>query len=342
MHGLPLINLYTDTVQSQREVTMQAAIEVEALVRDFAGTRALDGVDLRVAEGQVLGLLGPNGAGKTTMVRILTTLLVPSGGQARVGGFDVVADAARVREIIGLTGQYASVDQKLTGRENLILIARLLGLSRADSRARADTLLAEFALEEAARRPAQTYSGGMRRRLDLAASLVGRPRILFLDEPSTGLDPRARRDLWQQVRQLQAAGTTVLLTTQYLEEADALADQISVLDRGRVVAAGTASALKARVGVETRALTVTISDTEQIEHAGEILAAVTGRTIQRSGETLSVTVRDPAQLTAVMQAFDQAGITIIDIGLRGPSLDDVFLGLTGQQDDSTAATGLRQ
>ena len=230
---------------------MSCAIEVEGLVRDFAGTRALDGVNLAVPTGQVLGLLGPNGAGKTTMVRTLATLLAPTGGQAWVGGFDVVREAARVRETIGLTGQYASVDEKLTGRENLILIGRLLGLKRAEAKARADALLADFALEEAGHRLAKTYSGGMRRRLDLAASLVGHPRILFLDEPSTGLDPRARRDLWHRVRRLQTDGTTVLLTTQYLEEADALADSIVVLDQGRVIAEGTAAQLKARVGART-------------------------------------------------------------------------------------------
>jgi oleandomycin transport system ATP-binding protein len=232
-------------------VLMSRAIEVEGLVRDFAGTRALDGVNLSVPTGQVLGLLGPNGAGKTTVVRTLATLLAPTAGQARVGGFDVVREAARVREIIGLTGQYASVDEKLTGRENLILIGRLLGLKRAETKARADALLEDFPREDAARRPAQIYSGGMRRRLDLAASLVGRPRIVFLDEPSTGLDPRARRDLWHRIRQLQTDGTSVLLTTQYLEEADSLADSIVLLDQGRVMSEGTSSQLKARVGART-------------------------------------------------------------------------------------------
>jgi len=308
-----------------------AAIEVDGLVRDFANTRALDGISLRVAAGQVLGLLGPNGAGKTTVVRILSTLLVPTGGQARVGGFDVVRDAARVRAIIGLTGQYASVDQRLTGRENLLLIARLLGLSRAASRARADALLAQFGLEDAAQRTAQTYSGGMRRRLDLAASLVGQPRILFLDEPSTGLDPRARRDLWQQVRQLQASGTTVLLTTQYLEEADALADHIVMLDHGRVIAAGTASALKAQVGLGARTLCVTVADPAHTGRAAGLVAMVTAARVRQQGEALSATVADAAMLPAVMRALDEAGIAVLEIGLRGPSLDDVFLSLTGGQ-----------
>jgi len=306
---------------------MSHAIEVKGLVRDFGGTRALDGVSLSVPTGRVLGLLGPNGAGKTTVVRTLATLLAPTAGQAWVGGFDVVREAARVREIIGLTGQYASVDEKLTGRENLILIGRLLGLKRAEAKARADALLADFSLEEAARRPAQTYSGGMRRRLDLAASLVGRPRILFLDEPSTGLDPRARRDLWHRVRQLQADGTTVLLTTQYLEEADALADSIVVLDQGRVIAEGTSAALKARVGART--LYVTVSDPTLAARAAEQITAVVGVQAQMDGDQISAPVRDPGLLPAMLRALDEAGIEVAELGLRGPSLDDVFLALTG-------------
>lgn len=306
---------------------MSSAIEVEGLVRDFGSTRALDGVNLNVPTGRVLGLLGPNGAGKTTMVRILATLLVPNAGQARVGGFDVVREAARVREIIGLTGQYASVDEKLTGRENLILIGRLLGLKRAEAKARADTLLADFSLQDAGRRPTQTYSGGMRRRLDLAASLVGRPRILFLDEPSTGLDPRARRDLWHRVRRLQADGTTVLLTTQYLEEADALADSIVVLDQGRVIAAGTAAQLKARVGVRT--LHVTVSDPALAARAAERITAVAGAQAQVDGERINAPVHDPGLLPTVLRVLDEAGIEVAELGLRGPSLDDVFLALTG-------------
>ncbi|WP_018872409.1 daunorubicin resistance protein DrrA family ABC transporter ATP-binding protein [Thioalkalivibrio sp. ALJ16] len=306
---------------------MDNAIKLEGLVRDFGGTRAVDGVSLQVPSGQVLGLLGPNGAGKTTVVRMLATLLVPTAGTARVGGFDVAREAARVREIIGLTGQYASVDEKLTGRENLILIGRLLGLKRRDARARADALLEDFDLRDAGQRPAQTYSGGMRRRLDLAASLVGRPRILFLDEPSTGLDPRARRDLWERVRQLQAEGTTVLLTTQYLEEADALADSIVVLDQGRVIAAGTAAELKARVGA--RSLHVTVIDPAAAARALEVVSRVSGQTVQADGEHLSVPAPDPALVPAVLRALDAAGIDVAEMGLRGASLDDVFLSLTG-------------
>ena len=316
---------------------MDNTIEVEGLVRDFGGTRAVDGVDLQVPSGQVLGLLGPNGAGKTTVVRMLATLLTPTAGSARVGGFDVSREAARVREIIGLTGQYASVDEKLTGRENLILIGRLLGLKRRDARARADALLEDFDLLDAGSRPAQTYSGGMRRRLDLAASLVGRPRILFLDEPSTGLDPRARRDLWERVRQLQADGTTVLLTTQYLEEADALADAIVVLDQGRVIAEGTAAELKARVG--GRSLFVRVSHVEQAPAAAEHVAAITGQPPQVEGEAISTPVRDPSILPAVLRALDAAGIEVAELGLRGASLDDVFLSLTGRSGASRAEPG---
>ncbi len=316
---------------------MDNAIEVEGLVRAFGATRAVDGVDLRVPSGQVLGLLGPNGAGKTTVVRMLATLLAPTAGTARVGGLDVVREAARVREIIGLTGQYASVDEKLTGRENLILIARLLGLKRADARARADELLADFSLQEAGRRPAQTYSGGMRRRLDLAASLVGRPRILFLDEPSTGLDPRARRDLWERVRQLQAAGTTVLLTTQYLEEADALADSIVVLDQGRVIAEGTAAELKARVGA--RSLYVTVADPATSDRAAGIVTELAGRPAQVEGAQISAPVQDAGLLPAVLRRLDDAGIEVVDLGLRGASLDDVFLSLTGRSGAGHAEPG---
>ncbi|WP_019569184.1 daunorubicin resistance protein DrrA family ABC transporter ATP-binding protein [Thioalkalivibrio sp. ALE11] len=307
---------------------MDNTIEVEGLVRDFAGARAVDEVSLQVPAGHVLGLLGPNGAGKTTTVRMLATLLSPTAGRARVGGLDVVDEAARVREIIGLTGQYASVDEKLTGRENLILIARLLGMKRAAARARADELLFDFSLQEAGHRPVQTYSGGMRRRLDLAASLVGRPRILFLDEPSTGLDPRARRDLWARVRRLQDAGTTVLLTTQYLEEADALADSIVVLDQGRVIAEGTAAELKARVG--TRTLFLRLARADQADAAARQVATLTGSEPHVEGETLSAPVAEASLLPAVLRELDAAGIEVAELGLRSASLDDVFLSLTGQ------------
>lgn len=305
------------------------AIVVEGLIRDFSGKRALHEVHLQVPDGQVLGLLGPNGAGKTTIVRTLATLLAPTAGHARVGGFDVVQEAAQVRKIIGLTGQYAAVDEKLTGRENLILIARLLGFPRATARSRADTLLKEFSLEDAGHRIAQTYSGGMRRRLDLAASLVGYPRILFLDEPSTGLDPRARRDLWARVRQLKTEGTTVLLTTQYLEEADALADTIVLLDQGRVIAEGTATELKARVG--TRTLFVSVADLSQLPAATGIISTIAGVSTQVEGEQIHAAVQNPEILPAILRALDEAGIDVHELGLRGASLEDVFLSMTGSQ-----------
>ena len=307
---------------------MDDAIRAEGLVKQFGATRALDGIDLSVPRGAVLGLLGPNGAGKTTAVRILATLLAPDAGQAWVDGFDVVTEAATVRSRIGLTGQYASVDEKLTGRENLILIARLLGFSRRDARARAGELLAEFGLEDAAHRPVQTYSGGMRRRLDLAASLVGQPRILFLDEPTTGLDPRARLDLWNLIRQLVAQGTTVLLTTQYLEEADSLADEIVVIDQGRVIASGTSDQLKARIGGQT--LVLAPEQESDLATALSIVTEIVGREPEVDGARLQVPVSDPALVPAVLRRLDESGIVARELTLRGASLDDVFLTLTGR------------
>ncbi|MBA3575584.1 MAG: ATP-binding cassette domain-containing protein, partial [Pseudonocardiales bacterium] len=241
---------------------MSHAILAEGLVKRFGKTTALDGVDLAVRTGSVLGLLGPNGAGKTTAVRILATLLLPDAGRATVGGYDVVSDGHQVRQLIGLTGQYAAVDEKLTGTENLLLIGRLLGLPKREAKERARELLADFGLSDAAGRATKTYSGGMRRRLDLAASLVGRPRLLYLDEPTTGLDPRARLELWELVRGLVTTGVTVLLTTQYLDEADQLADDIVVIDRGKAIATGTPDELKARVGGQS--LTVRPRDGAQL------------------------------------------------------------------------------
>ncbi|WP_018139332.1 MULTISPECIES: daunorubicin resistance protein DrrA family ABC transporter ATP-binding protein [unclassified Thioalkalivibrio] len=315
---------------------MDIAIRLQGLVRGYNGTRAVDGVDLEVPSGSILGLLGPNGAGKTTIVRMLSTLISPDAGTAEVGGFDVVRDAAHVREIIGLTGQYASVDEKLTGRENLLLIARLLGLGRRDARRRADELLGQFDLCGAANRPAQTYSGGMRRRLDLAASLVGNPAILFLDEPTTGLDPRARRDLWRLVAELREQGTTVLLTTQYLDEADALADRIVVLDRGRIIAEGTSAELKERVG--GRSLFVVVADSARLDDAAEQITRIVGEGPQARDNTLSVAVTSSSVVPKVLRALDQAGIEVVELGLRTASLDDVFLALTGHAAEVTSET----
>src|SRR6185369_4035544 len=254
---------------------MNDAIWAEGLVKRFGETTALAGVDLAVRTGTVLGLLGPNGAGKTTAVRILTTLLKPDAGHAEVGGHDVVREAHQVRQMVGLTGQYAAVDETLTGVENLLFIGRLLGMPRGDAKARAHELLTAFSLDDAADRAAKTYSGGMRRRLDLAASLVGRPQVLFLDEPTTGLDPRARLEVWGMVRELLATGVTVLLTTQYLEEADQLAVEISVVDHGRVIANGTPEELKAKIGAQT--LAVRPSNGDDVPAVLTIVEAVTGQ-----------------------------------------------------------------
>jgi oleandomycin transport system ATP-binding protein len=315
---------------------MTFAIRAEGLVKRFGRTTALAGVDLAVRTGTVFGLLGPNGAGKTTAVRILATLTVPDGGRATVGGHDVVRDARRVRELIGLTGQYASVDENLTGVENLLLIGRLLGMSRPDARRRARELLADFHLDDAADRAAKTYSGGMRRRLDLAASLVGRPKVLYLDEPTTGLDPRSRNDMWETIRLLVADGASVLLTTQYLDEADQLADEIAVVDHGRVIATGTPEALKARTGAQTLAVRPA-----RVEHLLTVIAVVTELTRvppEVDNMMVSVPVTDPALLPAVVRRLDDLGVSVAELSLRGASLDEVFLALTGHRTlEGTAA-----
>ncbi|MFE2612851.1 ATP-binding cassette domain-containing protein [Micromonospora chalcea] len=307
---------------------MSYAFEAEGLVKRFGTTTALAGIDLAARRGTVLGVLGPNGAGKTTAVRILATLLRPDEGHATVGGHDVVTDAARVRRLIGLTGQYASVDEDLTGTQNLVLIGRLLDLSRQEARARAAELLAWFGLTDAAGRPAKTYSGGMRRRLDLAASLVGRPEVIYLDEPTTGLDPAKREEMWGVVRSLVDDGSTVLLTTQYLDEADALADEISVIDHGRVIAHGTPGELKRIAGSQT--IVVRPTDPGRIGAVAEILRAATGADpeLPRPG-VLTVPVDDDAPFTAVVRRLDEAGIGVVELALRLPSLDEVFFTLTG-------------
>ncbi len=307
---------------------MDHAIWAEGLVKHFGETKALDGVDLSVRTGTVLGLLGPNGAGKTTAVRVLATLLRPDAGHATVGGFDVVRDAHQVRQLVGLTGQYASVDEQLTGTENLILIGRLLGLPRARARARARELLSQFELTEAAGRATRTYSGGMRRRLDLAASLVGEPPLLYLDEPTTGLDPRARVELWELIRRLVAGGTTVLLTTQYLDEADELADEIVVINHGKVIATGTPDQLKAKTGAQT--LAVRPADETQLGVVTAVVAELAATAPDISGQLVTAQVADPAVLPTVVRRLDDAGVVVTELALRSSSLNEVFLSLTGK------------
>jgi len=311
---------------------MTDAVAAEGLVKSYGDAkRALDGIDLRVPEGTVLGLLGPNGAGKTTAVRILTTLLQPDAGRAQVQGIDVLADPDRVRALIGLAGQYAAVDGLLTGRENLRMVGDLYHLSSGNSKQRADELLRRFGLSDAADRPVKGYSGGMRRRLDLAASLVNRPPVLFLDEPTTGLDPRSRIGLWEVIEALVADGTTLLLTTQYLEEADRLADRIAVIDHGTVIAEGTADTLKQQVGGERVEVVVTRDD--EVATARDALAGLgTGETaVDARSRRLTVPVSGGASvLVEAVRRLDDAGVGLHDVGLRRPTLDDVFLSLTGR------------
>ena len=303
------------------------AITAEGLVKRYGTTEALSGIDLTVRRGSVLGMLGPNGAGKTTAVRILATLLRPDAGRATVGGFDVVRQAHQVRRLIGLTGQYASVDENLTGAENLLFLGRLLGMPRDQAKARARQLLEDFSLADAGDRAAKTYSGGMRRRLDLAASLVGRPSLLYLDEPTTGLGPRGRSELWELVRGLVADGVTVLLTTQYLDEADQLADDIVVIDHGKVIATGTPQELKAKIGAQT--LAVRPSDLAHLPTVVSVVGAVAGVTPEVDGHLVTARVLDPAMLPAVVRRLDDAGVLVTELALRGSSLHEVFLALTG-------------
>jgi oleandomycin transport system ATP-binding protein len=319
-------------VFTDKELTMEYAIEAEGLVKRFGGTLALAGVDFAVRPGTVLGMLGPNGAGKTTAVRILATLLSPDGGRARVAGHDVVGQAAEVRRAVGLTGQYASVDEALTGRENLVMIGQLLDLSGRAARARAAELLTWFGLTDAADRPTRTYSGGMRRRLDLAASLVGRPSVVFLDEPTTGLDPSKREDMWAIVRALVSDGATVLLTTQYLDEADSLADDIIVIDHGRVIAHDTPDGLKRIVGTQT--LTVRPTDPEHLGPVAGILETVTGAAPNRDAHGLIVPVSGDDALRETVRRLTAAGIGVTELSLNLPSLDEVFFSLTGRGADN--------
>jgi ABC-2 type transport system ATP-binding protein len=315
--------------------TASPAIVVENLVKSYGKVRALDDLSLVVPEGTVLGVLGPNGAGKTTCVRVLTTLVSPDSGRATVAGVDVVADPARVRTVIGLSGQYAAVDEYLTGYENLHMVARLYRLGRKASSVRARELLERFRLTEAADRPVKTYSGGMRRRLDLAGALVAEPAVLFLDEPTTGLDPRSRSDMWSVITELVAGGTSLFLTTQYMEEAERLADQIVVIDRGKVIAGGTADELKATIGGER--LELTVPQLAQVGEAQRILAAFDGGEVSVDGQTGRITMPlagGGAAMVEPLRRLGEAGVVVHDVGMRRPTLDDVFLTLTGHSADN--------
>lgn len=311
---------------------MSASIIAENLVKSYGANqevRALDGLSLQVEEGTVLALLGPNGSGKTTTVRVLATLLQPDSGHASVAGIDVVKNPQQVREIIGLSGQYAAVDETLTGWDNLVMFGRLYHLSRRGAKVRADELLEKFSLTDAAKRPIKTYSGGMRRRLDLAASLIVKPKVLFLDEPTTGLDPRGRQEMWEVINELVKGGVTLLLTTQYLEEADQLADEIVVIDRGHVIAKGSADSLKREVGGERLEISVPAVN---LARTRELIESLTKSSATEDTQMHRISVAAPrgtATLVEALRELDAAGIQPLDIALKRPSLDDVFLALTG-------------
>ncbi|HVV85484.1 MAG TPA: ATP-binding cassette domain-containing protein [Kofleriaceae bacterium] len=316
-----------------------AAVEAQGLVKSFGGLRAVDGIDLHVPRGQVFGVLGPNGAGKTTMLRMLATLLRIDGGRASVFGVDVASRPHEIRQLVGVTGQYASVDENLTGRENLLLFARLLGLSRAEAVRIAGELLESFGLTDAANRRIKEFSGGMRRRLDLAASLINRPPLIFLDEPTTGLDPRTRGQMWETIRALVRDGATVLLTTQYLDEADQLADRIAVIDKGKKVAEGTPDELKASVGSST--LRVQLTDRARSGEAAELIGRVLGDAAVLTPEAggLNVPLSDPNHAADVLIALRQAGLPIASASVRQPTLDEVFLALTGHHSEPEQGAG---
>ncbi len=305
------------------------AIEVKGLKKYFGDNKAVDDIDLTVPSGVIYGVLGPNGAGKTTTINMLATLMKPDAGSAKVFGHDVVKEANAVRQLIGVTGQYASVDEKLSAIENLVIFGRLLGLSRSESKAKATELLEEFGLTEAAKRPLAKFSGGMRRRLDLAASLIAQPPLIFLDEPTTGLDPRTRNRMWDTIRRLVKNGSTILLTTQYLEEADQLADRIAVIDRGKVVAEGTPNELKKSIGAAT--LQLHISDAKRITEAAQTIKKVLGVDTQNpEPKLITAPMRDPDTVTDLLVAFKEVGIKLDEVSVQKPSLDEVFFALTGK------------
>jgi ABC-2 type transport system ATP-binding protein len=314
------------------------AIEASGLVKAFGSYRAVDGVDLNVRAGSIYGVLGPNGAGKTTTIRMLATLLRPDAGSARIFGHDVVKESQIIRQLIGVTGQYASVDESLSATENLIIFSRLLGLGRAEARQKAGELLEEFGLTEAAKRPLKNFSGGMRRRLDLAASLIAQPPLLFLDEPTTGLDPRTRAQMWDTIRRLVKTGSTVLLTTQYLEEADQLADRIAVIDRGHVVAEGTLDELKASVG--TSSLQLKVQDPHDMEAAHKIVEQMLSIQLKRSYEEagkIIAPITNVDRVTDLLNALRDAGIHLTEMSVQKPTLDEVFLSITGHGVEEDAA-----
>jgi len=335
-------------VPNTSELGEGPAIIAEGLHKSYGTVRALDGLDLKVRAGTVMALLGPNGSGKTTLVRILTTLLKPDAGSARVAGYDVLADAARVRTLIGLAGQYPAVDENLTGRENLEMVGRLYHLGGPEARSRASELLEGFGLTEVEGRRVRTYSGGLRRRLDLAASLVASPPILFLDEPTTGLDPRSRIGLWDVISSLVKGGTTVFLTTQYLEEADRLADEVAVIDRGRIIEQGTSDYLKQCCGGDVL-IQLRVADRAQTSRAGDVLSTLANGRMKVDSDTGQIwlpAVEGTATLTEVVRRLDGGGIDISDLALRQPTLDDVFLSLTGHAAEigeaGQVATGRRR